>query len=167
MKLKEQRAGPFRAGPGPTLPLQVYRGQEGNTCLALPGWTVIQGDQGVGKGGKQVFTEDLLAGGGGVAGQVGAALVRRWIWGPDSRSPGCSRQEQSLSEISPGLMRLPTPKLLSSPHVTGDLTCLPEWLKGEAVLQTLFEPESYEAPLSSRRKCWYNAGTEMWGWGMS
>lgn len=166
MKLREQRAGPFRAGPGPTLPLQVYRGQEGNTCLALPGWTVIQGDQGVGKGGKQVFTEDLLAGGGGVTGEVrcgpcetmdlGSRLKITW-----PLTPG-AEPIRNFSWIN-----LPTPKPLSSPHVSGDLTCLPEWLKGEAVLQTLLEPKSYEIPLSIHRKCWYNAGTEMWGWGMS
>lgn len=46
-------------------------------------------------------------------------------------------------------------KLTISSHITktgtGDLSRLLEWLKGEAVLQRLLEPESYQAPLSDHQ----------------
>jgi len=43
------------------LTLQVYKSRTGMKHLSgLAGWTIIQGDQVVGKG-KQVFIEDFLA----------------------------------------------------------------------------------------------------------
>lgn len=139
------------------------QGQEWSICLALLGWTIIQGDHVVGKG-KQVFIEDFLARE-REEWQAGldAALVRWWICDLDSRPPWpLEPSGAEPNRIFSWINQAANAEPVIGPHITkagtGDLSCLLEWVNGEAVLQRPREPESYQAPLSDY---WFTGNVAM------